>query len=114
MGEQQVCADCNARSPLTETNYTLIGAGWRLTRTRVSYGKLLIEWRCPVCWKAFKEGGGEVMSPASSRAAIREQQRTSGTHAAAPPVSEDDAPTIVDRRKASRRSSRRPPRQGGR
>jgi hypothetical protein len=60
-----VCCDCKARSPETDTNYTLISSryGWRLTRHVASDGTFTVEWRCPRCWERYKlrkTGGGET------------------------------------------------------
>lgn len=51
-----VCCDCRARSPETDTNYTLISSryGWRLTRFVGADGLFVIEWRCPRCWERHK------------------------------------------------------------
>ena len=55
--DRETCADCGKEAPQTETNYTLISAqfGWRLTRSKTAKGDLLVEWRCPECWRAFKK-----------------------------------------------------------
>src|SRR5581483_3512091 len=54
-------------SPETETNYTLISAqfGWRLTRYQGPDGSLVVEWRCPSCWRDFKRArtGSNAGSP---------------------------------------------------
>jgi hypothetical protein len=54
--ERQICVGCGKQSPETETNYTLISAqfGWRLSRARTGDGTLLVEWRCPNCWREYK------------------------------------------------------------
>jgi hypothetical protein len=59
--ERQTCADCGKDSPETETNYTLISAqfGWRLTRAYTDDG-LVVEWRCPECWREHKRKRGTV------------------------------------------------------
>jgi hypothetical protein len=66
MADRQTCIDCKALSPETDTNYTLISAqyGWRITRVTTSEGDLLIEWRCPACWKIHKAAVG-AQTPAS-------------------------------------------------
>jgi hypothetical protein len=48
------CSDCGATAPETTTNYTLISStfGWRLTREGTDR---VARWRCPACWRAFKE-----------------------------------------------------------
>ena len=56
MRDRQTCVGCGKKSPETETNYTLISAqfGWRLTRYKSADGALVVEWRCPTCWRDFK------------------------------------------------------------
>jgi hypothetical protein len=66
-----VCCDCKARSPETDTNYTLISSryGWRLSRHVSSDGEFLVEWRCPRCWERYKSrktAAGETVGPPSS------------------------------------------------
>jgi hypothetical protein len=110
MNERQTCVDCRARSPETETNYTLIGSkhGWRLTKRRDKHGTVLIEWRCPKCWRAYKAVNGV---PSSSSGEIPAVEAPSGTRSVAPP-SEDDAPTLVDRAARQKKSTVPPPRRG--
>lgn len=67
---EQRCVGCNASSPKTDTEYTLISArhGWRLTRTRSADGTAVVEWRCPDCWKTYKQrthGGLEAPDDAA-------------------------------------------------
>jgi len=52
------CTDCAARAPDAETSYTVIGAGWRLSKRQTPDG-ILVEWRCKECWRKYKgsEGG---------------------------------------------------------
>jgi hypothetical protein len=69
---------CGKQAPETETNYTLISAqfGWRLTRYKRADGTLVLEWRCPNCWKEFKRSrngvtpavgpGGVTLRPSST------------------------------------------------
>jgi hypothetical protein len=54
--DRQTCVGCGKKSPETETNYTLISAqfGWRLTRYTGPDGALVVQWRCPNCWRDFK------------------------------------------------------------
>jgi hypothetical protein len=108
MGERQTCADCHDLSPETETNYTLIGARfrWRLTRIKRDDGTLLVEWRCPACWRRYKESRGEAVPP-STRPGPGVAHPPSGRRRAAPPPSEDDSPTI--REVAPRRARSVPP-----
>jgi hypothetical protein len=77
--ESQTCVSCGKHAPETETNYTLISAqfGWRLTRFKGPDGAIVLEWRCPACWREYKRArttpaapqvsgaGANVPSPAS-------------------------------------------------
>jgi hypothetical protein len=67
MRDRQTCIGCGKRSPETETNYTLISAqfGWRLTRYRAPDGSIIIEWRCPTCWRDYKKSSRGEASPSS-------------------------------------------------
>ncbi len=52
----QTCFDCNAKSPQTETNYTLISSryGWRLSLHSNPDGRRVSVWRCPTCWDRYR------------------------------------------------------------
>lgn len=70
MRDRQTCVGCGKKSPETETNYTLISAqfGWRLTRYKSPEGALVVEWRCPTCWREYKRSRSSVPGePSSSR-----------------------------------------------
>jgi hypothetical protein len=112
MRERQTCADCQALSPVTETNYTLIGSkyGWRLTKRRDGNGRLAMEWRCPKCWRVFKAAGGESI-PSSKSGEMAAVEVPSGTHSVAPPA-EDDSPTLVNKGAKKQKSTVPPPRRG--
>jgi hypothetical protein len=86
MSDRQTCVDCHELSPETETNYTLIGSrfGWRLTRTKDASGNMVVQWRCPACWRVHKAARGE--SASSSRFG----DPPSGTRRAVPPAPDDD------------------------
>jgi len=73
MRDRQVCIGCGKKSPETETNYTLISAqfGWRLTRYRDAEGNIVIEWRCPNCWRDYKKTKGEPASGPSGSSSDR-------------------------------------------
>jgi len=83
--DAQTCVTCGKQAPETETNYTLISAqfGWRLTRYKRADGSLVLEWRCPVCWREFKRSrpgaspGGSGTPPGSGR--------SPGAQSSAPP-----------------------------
>jgi hypothetical protein len=66
---RQACADCAILSPEVNTNYTLIEAGWRLTRARAADGTLVPEWRCPACWRVFRSG--DAAPPSSTAGASK-------------------------------------------
>jgi hypothetical protein len=61
------CVTCRARAPKTTTDHTVISRfGWRLGRRAVA-GRYVMEWRCPACFKRFKETqSGQV--PITNRA----------------------------------------------
>jgi len=69
VADAQTCVTCGKQAPETETNYTLISAqfGWRLTRYKRADGSLVLEWRCPNCWREFKRSrsGSSAGSPGS-------------------------------------------------
>src|SRR5262249_21715944 len=53
IGKRPKCVECHIELPDTHSDESLVSRfGWRLTRTADAPG---IEWRCPACWKAFKE-----------------------------------------------------------
>jgi hypothetical protein len=56
----QICVDCNAKSPQTETNYTLISSryGWRLSLQSNPDGRRVSVWRCPTCWERHRRPRG--------------------------------------------------------
>jgi hypothetical protein len=64
MGQRQTCSECGENSPETETDYTLAGFGWRAVRGRTSQGLVLMQWRCPTCWRTYRESG-EAPPPSS-------------------------------------------------
>ncbi|HEX8795098.1 MAG TPA: hypothetical protein VF765_29325 [Polyangiaceae bacterium] len=68
MRDRQTCVGCGKKSPETETNYTLISAqfGWRLTRYKNPDGTLVVEWRCPTCWREYKRARTSLAPEPSS------------------------------------------------
>jgi hypothetical protein len=94
MSDRQTCVDCHELSPETETNYTLIGSrfGWRITRRKDADGNMLVEWRCPACWRAYKAARNESV-PQSTRFGPGIGDPASGTRRAASPAPNDDGPT---------------------
>ena len=89
MRDRQTCIGCGKKSPETETNYTLISAqfGWRLTRYKAVDGAIVIEWRCPTCWKDFKKTkGGDVDGTAPAPPRVNESLRSTGTFQSASPT----------------------------
>jgi hypothetical protein len=69
MSERPNCVDCQARSPKTKTHYTLISAdfGWRLSRRTGPEGQVLVEWRCPVCWRLHKKARTEAVGKPTAK-----------------------------------------------
>jgi len=55
------CCECAARAPDAETSYTVIGAGWRISKRETPDG-LVVEWRCRACWRKHKGGSGHPSS----------------------------------------------------
>jgi hypothetical protein len=72
-GRSYQCIDCRAKSPVVETEYTLISSrfGWRLTRRTARDGALLLEWRCPNCWHRYKVDRQMAMTPADGVATFQ-------------------------------------------
>jgi hypothetical protein len=89
MRDRQTCIGCGKKSPETETNYTLISAqfGWRLTRYRNADGTIVIEWRCPTCWREYKKAKGDAAG--SGTGSVRSAPDSSvNTRAASPRLSD--------------------------
>ncbi len=55
--DRNKCVGCAKLSPEVESEFTLVGpqVGWRISRTQSDDGLYVIEWRCPDCWKRFRE-----------------------------------------------------------
>lgn len=111
MRDRQTCIGCGKKSPETETNYTLISAqfGWRLTRYKDTDGSVVIEWRCPTCWREYKKAkGADAIPPsgflpehrASDPASSQPRQATRAPYPSRPP--EPSAPSIGSVRTAPR------------
>ena len=126
MRDRQTCIGCGKKSPETETNYTLISAqfGWRLTRYKDADGTIVIEWRCPTCWRDYKKAKGADAIPPSGFAtepratpdpasSQRQQQArpTFNSRPAGPPSSIPEAPASASVRPSVPRPSptSRPP-----
>ena len=65
------CVDCHAMAPDTDTNYTLIEHGWRLTPRSENDGRRTMELRCPSCWASHRahagiSGASDLALPPSS------------------------------------------------
>ncbi len=56
---ERKCASCGVPAPGVQTDFTLISArhGWRLRRTVLGDGSILMEWHCPTCWKQHRAKG---------------------------------------------------------
>ena len=54
------CFDCKGNAPETDTDsdYSLISSGWRLSRHIAPDGSPSFEWRCPACWAKHKARTG--------------------------------------------------------
>jgi hypothetical protein len=74
---REKCHDCKVEAPETNTEYTLISAryGWRVVRSVDAAGDTVLEWRCPACWKRYKEAPRSVApsTAAPRRPAVRTQ-----------------------------------------
>jgi hypothetical protein len=94
MRDRQVCIGCGKKSPETETNYTLISAqfGWRLTRYKDADGTIVIEWRCPNCWRDYKKSKGADAIPPSGFAATESGKPGSEPSTRAAPRAKSEAP----------------------
>jgi hypothetical protein len=55
-----VCTDCGASVPAQDDDSTLVSIkyGWRLVRHADDSGTMVSEWRCPTCWKRYRESTG--------------------------------------------------------
>jgi hypothetical protein len=73
--EFETCVVCGAKSPNTETNYTLISPkfGWRLSRRPAGDGTFIVEWRCADCWSKHKEKQAESTRRPKERTATGPQ-----------------------------------------
>lgn len=55
------CVDCKKTAPDVVGDTTLVsGMGWRLRRHVEADGTVVLEWRCPACWAAFKSAAKKV------------------------------------------------------
>jgi hypothetical protein len=59
----QVCAVCSNQSPEADTNFTIIGKGWRVRRYHEPNGDRVVQWLCPSCWRSLKEGPRKAPPP---------------------------------------------------
>jgi hypothetical protein len=97
MRDRQTCIGCGKKSPETETNYTLISAqfGWRLTRYRNGDGTIVIEWRCPTCWRDYKKARESMPGvDAAPKSADPVTPPRSGASSSTPPA---PTPRVVPR-----------------
>ena len=90
VADAQRCAACGKQAPETETNYTLISAqfGWRLSRYKKDDGSIVLEWRCPSCWREFKRGHTQAPPAGGPAAPSASGSRAPGPPSSAPPESE--------------------------
>jgi hypothetical protein len=69
MNSRHQCVDCSLLAPAMPEGESLVTPqiGWRLSRKRTPEGTVVVEWRCPACWKLHRQQArqtGEV--PATS------------------------------------------------
>jgi hypothetical protein len=62
MVTQSHCFDCQRESPKADSDYTLIGAGWRLVERTAPDGSRAVTFRCPECWAKYKARNGIASS----------------------------------------------------
>lgn len=68
MTHKEACTDCGKPPPSSDTDHTLISRhGWRVSRTELPRGGYQFAWRCPECWKVFKDLHSSDAIPPSSR-----------------------------------------------
>jgi hypothetical protein len=71
---EPICVDCNKTSPPTRTEHTLLSAehGWRLHKGQSTDGTVVMQWRCPTCWRNYKRGQPAASPPPSSQTPTKE------------------------------------------
>jgi hypothetical protein len=111
MRDRQTCIGCGKQSPETETNYTLISAqfGWRLARYRSADGTIVVEWRCPQCWRDYKKSKGDAVPQSIDFGRMAPQERPPPTKRGdtpAPPARPSPPPPPKRRSQPPGRSSR--------
>jgi hypothetical protein len=52
------CFDCQREAPKADSDYTLIGSGWRLVERPSKDGSRSVTFRCPECWAKYKARNG--------------------------------------------------------
>jgi hypothetical protein len=80
-----------------------------LARSKSSVGEIVVEWRCPICWRAYKLARGSVDEPKSSRSLQRPRSELPRIPAAAKPR-ESFRPRAPSR--SADHPTRRPPAPG--
>ncbi len=58
---RQPCVRCESEPPKTDTSYTLIEHGWRLTVASDTEDRKKVELWCPSCWAAHHETGAQAL-----------------------------------------------------
>jgi hypothetical protein len=59
--DARACTDCSRLLPVEDGDTsTLVSAkyGWRLVREKAADGELVPRWRCPDCWREYKQRSG--------------------------------------------------------
>jgi hypothetical protein len=92
--DSRECADCGKAPPHTETAYTLISPkhAWRLSRRAMPDGTVVVEWRCPECWRKYKDSMGSGALSSSKFLATSVTGESSSRIRIEPPPSSSDAP----------------------
>jgi len=99
--DSRECADCGKLPPHTETAYTLISPkhAWRLSRRPGPDGGVIVEWRCPECWRKYKETMGSELSSSKFPAVTSTSGESSSRIKIEPaPHSERPGPTVAGKR----------------
>lgn len=107
--DSRECADCGKLPPHTETAYTLISPkhAWRLSRRPGPDGGVIVEWRCPECWRKYKDtiGAGALSSSKFPITSTGGTSNSSGSESSSrikienAPVSERPGPVLGNTRR---------------
>ncbi len=70
----QHCVGCESLPPKTDTSYTLIEHGWRLTVALDDDGRKKTELWCPSCWAAHHANAPEPPSSSHAIASMNDER----------------------------------------